>query len=154
VFCHHHGIKYAILRYPRVVGATSNTVVNKIISSARSRETVKIVDGGAYRFDLVHIHDVVQANIRLLDHFEAEGIFHVSGRESLSIVDICDIVEKCMGIEIVRRCEEARGLSDGAFLPNPLFMACSRITHELGYHIRMTSTAAIQEICEEVRVTC
>lgn len=150
-FCRQAGIKFAIMRYPRVVGTDSKMVVNTLIAKALNRDTVVIADQGKYRFDLVHVADVIDANLAVLQAFDAQGIFHVSGEEPLSCIDICNLIEKTLDLPIRRSACEAPDTSDGRFLANPLQLVGTRLGQETGFHRQYTSSQAVCSIAALAR---
>lgn len=148
-FCGQTGMKYAIMRYPRVVGHDSRMVVNTLIDKNLKREPVIISDRGKYRFDLIHADDFINANLAVLNSFNAQGIFHISGGETLSSHDLCDLIEKSTGIPLLRQEKKARDVSDGRFLANPMQLTGHRLNRETGYQIRYTSSQAVCDIASK-----
>jgi UDP-glucose 4-epimerase len=97
--CEHADICLRILRYPMIYGGASvNNYIGEIYRSALNDEAIEMTQETAERvIDIVHIDDVVETNISLINNFDNsinKDIFLVGSGTSLSVLEITRQIKK------------------------------------------------------------
>lgn len=92
--------KWAIVRtvlvYGTAAGSTRSTIVSWLIDQLAAEEPVHIVTD-QWRTP-TYVHDLAQGIERLI-HFEKTGLYHISGRELLSVYDLATTVADVLGFD-------------------------------------------------------
>jgi len=85
--------KLTILRMPGVYGPNdnSNSVVGHLTRTILNNETVKVTNNGCQTRDYLYVDDISRAVLALINK-PCDGIFNLSTRESIKLLEIIDII--------------------------------------------------------------
>jgi UDP-glucose 4-epimerase len=105
-----HGVSSLGLRYFNVYGPRQDPsspysgVISRFARAAAAGEGVRIFGDGGQTRDFVYVGDIAAVNVRALES-EAEGVCNVGTGRSVSLLDMVDALEGCVGRRIERRFE-------------------------------------------------
>jgi len=92
-FCKNYNINYTIARLFNMYGGNDNfSIVSKIIKSIRNNESLSLINKGAAIRDFIHINDVVNYYVQLLDCKES-GILNIASGSGISVKIIIEYLE-------------------------------------------------------------
>lgn len=100
-----YGMENVCLRYFNVYGPQQRfdaygNVIPIFATRALNNETISIFGDGEQTRDFVHVHDVVQANLRSALTPGVHGAFNIGSGTSVTINDLAQHVMKAAGLEV------------------------------------------------------
>jgi dTDP-L-rhamnose 4-epimerase len=135
-------LRYSIVQGPRqsVYNAYSGACRIFCLSYLLGTPPTAYEDGGAIR-DYVNIHDVVDANVLVLDEERAIGrVFNVGGGRAVTTMEFADIVMRQYGA-----CQRARVTGDYRFGDTRHIVSDISALRSLGWEPRRTPTGSVAE---------
>jgi UDP-glucose 4-epimerase len=125
------GIKVTVLRYPSVYGGRARfgamyTFVNATLEGA----PIRLFAQGTARRDLVHVFDVVGANLLALGHSPASpvGVYNIASGQAPMSRELCDLIFDVLGKKTAVELAE-----DPNWRSQDLVVDVGRARAELGY---------------------
>ena len=107
------GLPYAIARPSNIYGprqqpGLEGAVVAAFLDQARRAGRLTIHGDGSQTRDFIHVDDVVEALSRLGDVTGSTGVWNVSSGRRTSVVELASVVERVVGVPLVRTMAERR----------------------------------------------
>lgn len=95
--CRRHGITCTTLRLSSVYGGAGATgVVPLLVEKLKAHEPVQLQGGGRFGADFVHVEDVSNALLLLIEH-RADGAFNVGSGERTTLASLAQIIASLCG---------------------------------------------------------
>lgn len=93
-YANSYGMNIIILRLFNVYGSQGKGILNILVDKAKRGEVAKIY-GKKQKRDFIHISDVAEAFVRILDADDRYGVYNVGTGIGRSIEDIVNLVKEC-----------------------------------------------------------
>ncbi len=143
LFDQFYGVPSIILRYFNVYGprqphtGTYALVTGIFLSRAKNKETLIIHGDGSQRRDMVHVRDVVNANIMAFESPLRGKIFNVGSGKNISVKELADMISSDQTHTDRRAGDAVATLAD-----------ISRIRKELGWEPKVSFADGLAEMKE------
>jgi len=101
------GVKTVVLRYAGIYGPGKNSgAVNNFIASALSNEPPKIDNDGIKTKDVIHVYDIVNANVLAIKKVDEIGFdtINISSNQEVSLRDLAGMFIRLVGRDIAPIC--------------------------------------------------
>lgn len=140
-----YGLSTVVLRYFNVYGPGQidgeySAVISTFVEQASNREPITVEGDGSQTRDFVHIEDVVRANL-LASRSGVSGVFNVGTGQSVSILELAEIVSEITGSESEITHTEARSGDIDRSRAD-----ISRLESQLGYEPTVSLTTGLERM--------
>jgi UDP-glucose 4-epimerase len=146
-----YGLDYSILRVANPFGErqrvnTAQGAVSVFLSKAVGKDMIDVWGDGSVKRDFIYILDVVDAFIKLMDHFGEPRIFNIGSGYGRSVNDLLSEIEGLIGHPVMRRY-----LPDRKFDVPVSILDISRANEILGWQPRFSFRDGLQRTLDSIR---
>ena len=132
-----HGIRGAVIRPPTIYGAGGGPIAMRIAASARAGYAQYVGDGAA-RWSAVHVFDLVDLCVAILQDEHAAGIFNAASEEVVSRRELAEGIAVTLGLGVpIRSVSLEEGRESWGFLADlgliNQVISSTRASDELGW---------------------
>jgi nucleoside-diphosphate-sugar epimerase len=148
-----YGLETVMLRYfnvygPRQAYTESSVVINNFTNKLVNNETPVVYGDGLQSRDFIHVSDIVQANMAVLEKTNIAGeSFNIASGNSYSINEILHIIKQITGTEYIQHKYAAARKGDVRFGKASI----KKATDKLGYMPKMSLHEGLKQFVGFIR---